>query len=104
MSRTAISGIAALALMLAAGTAVAQKRHYAPVRPLDPVDESPVVGIEPEPAVSSVVIPGHGIDYHGGAVMTPASGDGIVNLYFIWYGNWTNGARASDSPNTRDLL
>jgi hypothetical protein len=28
----------------------------------------------------------NGIDYHGGPVMTTASG---VNVYYIWYGNWS---------------
>ena len=29
------------------------------------------------------VVQGNGINYHGGPVM-----HGVVNLYFIWYGNW----------------
>lgn len=106
MSRTAISAVLALLLVLAAVPAAAQRRHYAPVRPPDPAEEPAATpfGIEPAPAQTGVVIAGNGIDYHGGLVMTPTSGDGIVNLYFIWYGNWTNGAHPSDSQNTRDLL
>ena len=104
MRRTAISGLLALVLALASSTAAAQKRHYAPARPADAGDPSAIEPIEPAPSQTNVVISGNGIDYHGGAVMTPTSGDGIVNLYFIWYGNWTNGPRASDSQNTRDLL
>lgn len=44
-------------------------------------------------------ITGDGINYHGGPIMpnTP-------NVYFIWYGNWTNGARPSDSQTTVKLL
>ncbi len=103
MTRSAISVMVALCLTLAAIPAHAQKRHYAPVRPADAVigDLDP---IEPVPAKADVVMPGYGIDYHGGLVMTPTSGDGIVNLYFIWYGNWTNGPKASDSQFTRDLM
>ena len=29
----------------------------------------------------------NGIDYHGGPVMNDPHG---VNVYFIWYGNWSN--------------
>ena len=41
----------------------------------------------------------NGIYYHGGKVM-----GGTVHLYFIWYGNWTNGPKASDSSLTQSLL
>jgi hypothetical protein len=102
MSRTAISVFLALTMALAGAPANAQKRHYAPVRP--DAAEASAEPIEPTPSQTSVLIGGNGIDYHGGAVMTPTTGDGIVNLYFIWYGNWTNGPRASDTQHTRDLL
>src|SRR5579863_3341836 len=45
------------------------------------------------------VIQGNGINYHGGPVM-PAT----VNVYFIWYGNWSSGPHASDSAATVNLL
>ncbi|PYX88238.1 MAG: hypothetical protein DMG68_09095, partial [Acidobacteria bacterium] len=45
------------------------------------------------------VTQGNGINYHGGPVMK-----GTVNAYFIWYGNWTNGPRSSDSQVTVGLL
>jgi hypothetical protein len=45
------------------------------------------------------VITGNGISYHGGPVM-----HGQQNVYFIWYGNWTNGKHASDSQTTVNLL
>ena len=45
------------------------------------------------------VTTGNGISYHGGPVMP-----GAVDVYFIWYGNWTNGSRASDSQTTVGLL
>jgi len=41
----------------------------------------------------------NGILYHGGPIMP-----GNVNVYFIWYGNWTNGPNASDSQTTVNLL
>jgi hypothetical protein len=101
--KSAISAVVTLVLALAAIPASAQnKKHYAPVRPLDSIFDAET--IEPAPSRQQVVIPGNGIDFHGGLVMTPTSGDGIVNLYFIWYGNWANGAKASDSQNTRDLM
>lgn len=43
---------------------------------------------------------GNGINYHGGPVMN----GNPVNVYFIWYGNWTNGSHASDSQTTVNLL
>jgi hypothetical protein len=42
----------------------------------------------------------NGISYHGGPVMRANS----VNVYFIWYGDWTNGPKASDSRTTVNLL
>lgn len=41
----------------------------------------------------------NGILYHGGKVMP-----GNVHVYFIWYGNWSNGPKASDSQLTVSLL
>src|ERR1700674_1351156 len=42
----------------------------------------------------------NGISYHGGPVMRASS----VHVYFIWYGNWTNGSKTSDSRTTVNLL
>jgi hypothetical protein len=42
----------------------------------------------------------NGIGYHGGPVMRASS----VHVYFIWYGNWTNGPHPSDSRTTVNLL
>ena len=42
----------------------------------------------------------NGIIYHGGSVMRANS----VNVYFIWYGDWTNGPMASDRQRTVSLL
>jgi hypothetical protein len=52
-----------------------------------------------EAEVNQSVTTGNGISYHGGPVMP-----GTVNIYFIWYGNWTNGPHASDSQTTKSLL
>jgi len=42
----------------------------------------------------------NGISYHGGPIMP-----GTVNVYYIWYGNWTNGAHpTSDSQASVGLL
>jgi len=41
----------------------------------------------------------NGITYHGGPVMW-----GNVNVYFIWYGNWNKGTKASDSQITTALI
>jgi phosphate-induced protein 1 len=42
----------------------------------------------------------NGINYHGGPVMRSSR----VNVYFIWYGNWTNGSLPSDRQTTVGLL
>ena len=47
-----------------------------------------------------IVTQGNGINYHGGPVMK----GNPVNVYFIWYGNWTNGPHSSDSQVTVGLL
>lgn len=46
------------------------------------------------------VVIGNGINWYGGPVMSAAS----VNVYFIWYGNWTSGPKPSDSLTTVNLL
>jgi len=55
----------------------------------------------PAPALfdRDTVVTGNGINYHGGPVMP-----NTVNVYFIWYGNWTNGTRPSDSQTTVNLI
>ncbi len=45
------------------------------------------------------VVQGNGINYHGGPVL-----GGNVPIYVIWYGNWTNGPKASDSQTTVNLI
>jgi len=42
---------------------------------------------------------GNGINYHNGPVMP-----GTVNVYFIWYGNWVNGPKPSDTQTTVNLM
>jgi len=51
-----------------------------------------------QPAVPSggAVVQGNGINYHNGPVLK----GNPVPIYVIWYGNWTNGAKASDSQLT----
>src|SRR5690242_2051273 len=53
----------------------------------------------PEREIHSAHITSNGISWHGGPVM-----GGAVNVYYIWYGNWTNGPHASDSATTINLL
>jgi hypothetical protein len=45
------------------------------------------------------VTQGNQINYHGGPIMP-----GTVHIYFIWYGNWTNGPKKSDSQTTVNLI
>src|SRR5215467_13115814 len=46
------------------------------------------------------VTTGNGINYHGGPVLQ----GNPVPIYIIWYGNWTNGPKASDSALTVSLI
>jgi hypothetical protein len=47
------------------------------------------------------VVQGNGINYHTGGVVLKAN---PVPIYVIWYGNWTNGAKPSDSQATVTLI
>ena len=53
----------------------------------------------PALAVPYAVVTGNGISYHGGAVMK-----GNARVYLIWYGDWTNGLRASDAFRSVNLV
>src|SRR5690349_8983340 len=55
---------------------------------------------EEQQPIKDAVVSGNGISYHGGPVMKANP----VPVYFIWYGNWTNGPHASDSQTTINLL
>ena len=48
----------------------------------------------------NTVVQGNGINYHGGPIL---SGN-PVPIHIIWYGNWTNGPKPSDSATTVSLL
>lgn len=48
---------------------------------------------------SSTTIKGYGINYHGGPLLVGTN----VNVYFIWYGNWTSPS-GSDSQTTVTLM
>ncbi len=54
---------------------------------------------EEQSTLAFTVTTGNGINYHNGPILP-----GTVNVYFIWYGNWTNGPRKSDSQTTVALL
>jgi hypothetical protein len=45
----------------------------------------------------NTVVQGNGINYHTGGTVLKAN---PVPIYVIWYGNWTNGAKPSDSQLT----
>ncbi|HEV3039881.1 MAG TPA: hypothetical protein VHA33_19095 [Candidatus Angelobacter sp.] len=68
------------------------------VRPTGHVIDVPAETMAAQPAPKAVV-QGNGINYHGGPVL-----HGNVPIYVIWYGNWTNGPKASDSQTTVNLI
>jgi hypothetical protein len=58
------------------------------------------VDVPEEAGTSGKPVSANGIIYHGGPVMRANS----VNVYFIWYGNWTGGPKPSDSQTTVNLM
>lgn len=54
-----------------------------------------VVGMPRRNASGGAVVTGNGIDYNGGPVM-----HGTVNVYFIWYGDWSQDPAASGILST----
>jgi len=52
------------------------------------------------PVRQPAVVQGNGINYHGGPVLQ----GNPVPIHIIWYGNWTNGPKASDSAVTVSLV
>jgi len=68
------------------------------IRPNGHVLDNPTETMEAKPS-GGAVVQGNGINYHGGPVL-----HGNVPIYVIWYGNWTNGPKASDSQTTVNLI
>src|SRR5438067_9135640 len=103
--RTTFLTVAVAALLLLTSTAWAQTvRQNSKVSPNGKGygvenDNAPDEQVPENRQGGPSVTTGNGISYHGGPVMK-----GNVNAYFIWYGNWNNGARISDSGTTVNLL
>ncbi len=58
------------------------------------------VFVEAAKPTGGAVVTGNGINYNGGPVLH----GNPVPIYIIWYGNWTNGPKASDSQTTVNLI
>ncbi len=56
--------------------------------------------IENAKPTGQTVTTGNGINYNGGPVLK----GNPVPIYIIWYGNWTNGPKPSDSGTTVSLI
>lgn len=104
--KTAMQGLViAIMLVSAANAQIARNRdNMAPTGKgwgaLAANDANDSDGADNFGAPRTVTAPrGNGIQYHGGPVMS-----GNVNVYFIWYGNWSGGPAESDSPMTVSLL
>jgi hypothetical protein len=52
------------------------------------------------PTKQPAVVQGNGINYHGGPVLQ----GNPVPIHIIWYGNWANGSKPSDSAVTVSLI
>jgi len=69
-------------------------------RPSGHVEGAPAEKLPAGPS-GGAVVQGNGINYHTGGVVLKAN---PVPIYIIWYGNWTTGAKPSDSLVTRTLI
>lgn len=58
-------------------------------------------GVLPAAPIGTAVVQGNGINYHTGGTVLKGN---PVPIYIIWYGNWTNGPKPSDSPLTQNLI
>ena len=70
------------------------------VRPTGHVQGAAAEKLPAAPSGGAVVT-GNGINYHTGGTVLKAN---PVPIYIIWYGNWTTGAKVSDSLATRTLI
>lgn len=61
---------------------------------------NPDVVHESAKPTGQAVVTGNGINYHNGPVLQ----GNPVPIYIIWYGNWTNGPKPSDSALTVNLI
>ncbi len=88
--------LVSLFVLLAANFLVAQS-----LRPGSDGDESPSGHVQGAAAAKQpAVVQGNGINYHGGPVLKGSP----VPIYVIWYGNWSNGPKPSDSAVTVSLV
>jgi hypothetical protein len=90
------SALVFLFVLLAANFLAAQA-----LRPGAGSDKSPDGHVPGQaPTRQPAVVQGNGINYHNGPVLK----GNPVPIYIIWYGNWTNGPKASDSAVTVSLI
>src|SRR5438128_240141 len=59
-----------------------------------------VPAVEEAGPTGQAVVTGNGINYNGGPVLK----GNPVPIYIIWYGNWSNGPKPSDSATTVNLI
>src|SRR6266403_6148349 len=57
--------------------------------------------LNPPSAPSNLTAHNNGIRYHGGPVMSTAQG---VNVYFIWYGNWSSPSDTAAQSIVTDFI
>ena len=104
--RTAFFAVAAAALLFLTSTVSAQTvRQHSKISATGKGygvedDNAPDEQFAESGSLATAVTTGNGISYHGGPVMK----GNPVSVYFIWYGDWSNGARDSDSSYTVNLL
>lgn len=82
--------IASTALTIPAASSIAAPPETNPPHPMGIRGGANVNGIPEQAGTKPARTTSNGISYHGGPIMA-----GTVNVYIIWYGNWTTSSNAS---------
>src|SRR5579864_5394311 len=88
--RLLVNRIPRLSLALVVAIVFHAIQIHAQVGIVKPLDS----GAPSQSPVSDVATTGNGIEYHGGPVMSSPH-----NIYFLWYGNWTNNTATAILPD-----
>src|SRR5215472_18747755 len=89
-----------LFVILAVTFLAAQKPLESGDQPTMKVPDGAGGAVEVARPAGHAVVTGNGINYNGGPVLH----GNPVPIYIIWYGNWTNGPKPSDSATTVTLI
>ncbi len=92
--------VSLLLLATLSGVALAQSSSGFTVVNIKPVIDRKSA-LNPPSAPSNLTAHDNGIQYHGGPVLSTAQG---VNVYFIWYGNWSSPSDTAAQSIVTDFI